>query len=69
MNKFKYRNLNTLTQEECKEYLQAIGYGEVRDYPKIYVNGMATNWAESVKVAKIAYKARYGVFPSTVEKA
>lgn len=68
-NKFKYRTIDQMTQSDCKDYLKAIGYGGSKDYPKIYVNGLATNWTKNCKVAAIAYKAKYGVKPYTVEFA
>jgi hypothetical protein len=58
-----------MTVDQCKEELSAIGYGDTRDYPKIYVNGMATNWAKNCRIAAIAYKAKWGRHPLTVELA
>lgn len=57
------------TKEQADEYLKSIGYGEKRDYRKIYVNGMATNWAKSLDVAKIAWFAQYNQWPWAVEYA
>ncbi len=63
------KSAKQMTVEECKEELKKIGYGIVRDYPKIYVNGLATNWAKDCRIAAIAYKAVKGIHPYTVEYA
>lgn len=58
-----------MTVEQCKAELIKIGYGEKRNYAKIYVNGLATNWAKDCRIAAIAWKAKNGIAPYTVEYA
>jgi hypothetical protein len=63
------KSAKQMTVEECIVELKSIGYGNRRDYPKIYVNGLATTWAKNCRIAAIAYKALKGVHPFTVELA
>lgn len=57
------------TQNDAKKFLADNKYGEKRDYHKIYVNGLATNWAKNLTFAKVAYFAACGEWPTTCEYA
>ena len=52
-------------KEKANEFLKSIGYGDKRDYKKLFVNhfGNVTTWAKSKDVAKIAWVAKYGFIP------
>lgn len=57
------------TKEQAQAYLKARNYGIKRDYRKIYVNGWATNWADTLKTAAVAWFEQEGEWPHTVEFA
>lgn len=62
-------SVKQMTVEQCKDELNRVNYGSVRDYPKIYVNGLATNWAKNCHIAAVAYKVKHGIHPLSVEYA
>lgn len=57
------------TKEQADLYLKARKYGDKRDYRKIYVNGLSTNWADTLKTAAVAWFLTYNSWPDTVEFA
>lgn len=57
------------TKEQAQAYLRDRNYGDKRDYRKIYVNGLATTWADTLKTASVAWFEKYGEWPSTVQFA
>lgn len=55
----------SMSQQQCKDYLDSIGYGNTRNYRKITMDhSLCTTWAKNITIAKIAYKAAYGKLPA-----
>lgn len=57
------------TKEQAQAYLKARKYGDKRNYRKIYVNGLATTWADTLKTASVAWFEKCGEWPTAVEFA
>lgn len=60
---------NVETKKQAQAYLKARNYGNKRDYRKIYINGFATTWADTLETASVAWFEKHGEWPHTAQFA